>query len=174
VHESFGTNWRLTEPQSAMGRVLLRKLPAMVEKRRRNAAYLNQEFARIPALRVVTPPDDVWHSYYKYDVYIRPEHLREGWERNRIQEAISAESIPCMAGACSEIYLEKARPQSMRPPRRLPVARELGETSLMFKVHPTLSERDLADTCLAVSKVMQSASRDWEGAGKSSSGSEIL
>ena len=97
----------LTEPQSAMGRVLLRKLPAMVEKRRRNAAYLSQEFARIPALRVVTPPDDVWHSYYKYDVYIRPEHLREGWERNRIQEAISAEGIPCMAGACSEIYLEK-------------------------------------------------------------------
>jgi dTDP-4-amino-4,6-dideoxygalactose transaminase len=75
-----------------------------------------------------------------------------------------------MAGACSQIYLEKAFPQSMR----LPVVRELGETSLMFKVHPTLSERDLADTCLAVSKVMQSASRDWEGAGKSSSGSEIL
>jgi dTDP-4-amino-4,6-dideoxygalactose transaminase len=91
---------------------------------------------------------------------VRPEGLREGWDRNRIQEAISAEGIPCMAGTCSEIYLEKAFPESMRPAHRLPVARELGETSLMFKVHPTLTERDLADTCMAVSKVMQIASRD--------------
>jgi dTDP-4-amino-4,6-dideoxygalactose transaminase len=160
LHESFGTNWRLTEAQSAIGRVLLRKLPGMVEKRRRNAAFLSEEFSRIPALRVVTPPDYVWHAYYKYDVYIRPERLREGWDRNRIQEAISAEGIPCTAGTCSEIYLEKAFPESMRPRHLLPVARELGETSLMFKVHPTLSERDLADTCMAVSKIMQIASRD--------------
>jgi len=160
VHESFGTNWRLTEAQSAIGRVLLRRLPGMVEKRRRNAAYLSEEFAQIAALRVVRPADDVLHCYYKYNVYLRPERLREGWDRNRIMEAISAEGIPCMAGTCSEIYLEKAFPEAMRPPRRLPVARELGETSLMFKVHPTLSERDLADTCMAVSKVMQIASRD--------------
>ncbi len=160
VHESFGTNWRLTEAQSAIGRVLLKKLPAMVEKRRRNAAFLTAEFSRIPALRVVQPSEDFFHCYYKYDVYVRPERLRAGWDRNRIVEAISAEGVPCMAGTCSEIYLERAFPESMRPPHRLPVARELGETSLMFKVHPTLSERDLADTCMAVSKVMQIASRD--------------
>jgi len=158
LHESFGTNLRLTEVQSAIGRVLLRKLPGMVEKRRRNAAFLSERFARIPALRVVRPSDDVWHSYYKYDVYIRPEHLREGWDRNRIQEAISAEGIPCITGTCSEIYLEKAFPESMRPRYRHPAAREFGEVSLMFKVHPTLSEKDLADTCVAVSKVMQLAS----------------
>ena len=158
LHESFGTNWRLTEVQSAIGRVLLRKLPGMVEKRRRNAAFLSERFAKIPALRVVGPSGDVWHSYYKYDVYVRPERLREGWDRNRIQEAISAEGIPCIAGTCSEIYLEKAFPEYMRPPHRHPVAREFGEVSLMFKVHPTLSEKDLADTCIAVSKVMQLAS----------------
>jgi hypothetical protein len=131
----------------------------MVEKRRQNAAFLSEQFAKIPALRVVRPSGDVHHCYYKYDVYIRPERLREGWNRNRIQEAISAEGIPCIAGTCSEIYLEKAFPESMRPRHRLPVARDLGETSLMFKVHPTLSEKDLADTCVAVSKVMQLASR---------------
>jgi len=110
-------------------------------------------------VRVVRASDDVRHSYYKYDVYIRPEYLREGWNRNRIQEAISAEGIPCTAGTCGEIYLEKAFPESMRPRLRHPVARELGEVSRMFKVHPTLSEKDLADTCTAVSKVMQLASR---------------
>ena len=159
LHESFGTNWRLTEAQSAIGRVLLRKLPAMVEKRRLNAAFLSEQFARIPALRVVRPSEDVRHSYYKYDVYVRPECLREGWDRNRIQEAISAEGIPCIAGTCSEIYLEKAFPESMRPRYRHPVARELGQASLMFRVHPTLSQKDLADTCAAVSKVMHLAAR---------------
>lgn len=160
LHESFGTNWRLTEVQSAIGRVLLRRLPTMVEKRRRNAAYLSKEFGKIRALRVVTPPENVWHSYYKYDVYVRPELLRVGWDRNRIAESISAEGVPCIAGTCSEIYLEKAFPRSMRPPQRLAVARELSETSLMFRVHPTLSERDLADTAAAASKVMQIASRE--------------
>src|SRR5215469_7453096 len=160
LHESFGTNWRLTELQSAMGRVLLRKLPDMVEKRRRNAAYLSSEFSKIPALRVAVPPEEFEHSYYKYYVYVRPECIREDWNRNRIIDAICAEGIPCMEGTCSEIYLEKAFSESMRPAGRLPVARELSETSLMFKVHPTLNERDVSDTCAAVAKVMQIASRN--------------
>jgi dTDP-4-amino-4,6-dideoxygalactose transaminase len=160
LHESFGTNWRLTEAQSAIGRVLLRKLPDMVAKRRQNAAYLSREFSKIPTLRVTTPSKDVEHSYYKYYVYVRRERLRDGWDRNRIIDAICAEGVPCMEGTCSEIYLEKAFPESMRPPRRLPLAQELGETSLMFKVHPTLAEKDLADTCAAVAKVMLIASRN--------------
>jgi dTDP-4-amino-4,6-dideoxygalactose transaminase len=160
LHESFGTNWRLTEAQSAIGRVLLRKLPDMVAKRRQNAAYLSREFSKIPALRVATPSEEVEHSYYKYYVYVRPERLRDGWGRNRIIDAICAEGVPCMEGTCSEIYLEKAFPESMRPSGRLPAAQELSETSLMFKVHPTLAEKDLADTCAAVAKVMQIASRN--------------
>jgi len=160
LHESFGTNWRLTEAQSAMGRVLLRKLPHMVEKRRRNAAYLDSEFSKIRALRVAVPTPEFEHSYYKYYVYVRPECIRLDWNRNRIIDAICAEGVPCMEGTCSEIYLEKAFSESMRPAGRLPVARELSETSLMFKVHPTLNERDVSDTCAAVAKVMQIASRN--------------
>src|ERR1022692_53947 len=51
LHESFGTNWRLTEMQSALGRVLLRKLPQMVEKRRLLDTILSEHFSQIPALR---------------------------------------------------------------------------------------------------------------------------
>jgi dTDP-4-amino-4,6-dideoxygalactose transaminase len=160
LHESFGTNWRLTEAQSAIGRVLLRKLPEMVAKRRQNAAYLSREFSKIPALRVATPSEGVENSYYKYYVYVQRERLRDGWDRNRIIDSICGEGVPCMEGTSSEIYLEKAFPESMRPAGRLPVARELSETSLMFKVHPTLTERDMADTCAAVAKVMEVARRD--------------
>jgi dTDP-4-amino-4,6-dideoxygalactose transaminase len=159
LHESFGTNWRLTEVQSAIGRLQLKKLPRWLRTRRSHAAKLSSCFETIPALRVTQPPSHVDHSYYKYYVFVRPEALRSDWDRDRILEAISARGIPCFSGSCSEIYLEKAFPDEMRPAARLPIARELGETSLMFLVHPTLQEEHIAATCTAVADVMREATR---------------
>jgi dTDP-4-amino-4,6-dideoxygalactose transaminase len=159
LHESFGTNWRLTEMQSAVGRIALRKLPGWVERRRENAAMLTECFAELPGLRVVVPPSHIGNSYYKYYAFVRPEVLRPGWTRDRIIEAIKTEGIPCFSGSCSEIYLEKAFPPAWRPPERLAVARELGETSLMFLVHPTLTEEHIHATYKVVEKVMSSATR---------------
>jgi hypothetical protein len=66
-----------------------------------------------------------------------------------------SEGIPCVAGSCSEIYLEKAyTDRGIGPAAPFPNARHLGETSLMFMVHPTLTERDVLDTCGAIAKVM--------------------
>jgi dTDP-4-amino-4,6-dideoxygalactose transaminase len=157
LHESFGTNWRLTEPQSALGRILLTKLARMVEIRRRNAAILTRAFRQHPSLRMVQPPDHVTHSYYKYYVFVRPEELRNGWTRDRILSAIVAEGIPCFSGSCSEIYLEKAFPPKLRPAKRWAIAKELGETSLMFLIHPTLSGKDMDDAGRAVAKVVNAA-----------------
>lgn len=158
LHESFGTNWRLTEMQAAIGRVQLNKLPAWVEKRRRNAAILTERFAELPALRVTLPPKDIGHAYYKYYAFLRPEALRDGWNRDRVIEAIRAEGIPCHSGSCSEIYLEKAfEKEGLQPAQPLPIAKGLGETSLVFLVHPTLSETDMDDTARAVEKVLQFA-----------------
>ncbi len=158
LHDSFGTNWRLTEMQAAIGRSLLAKLPRQLELRRGNANILSQRFGLLPALRVTIPPEEIGHAYYKYYVFLRPEWLRDGWGRDRLLQAVVAEGIPCFSGSCSEIYLEKAFPKTMRPAQRLQVARQLGETSLMFLVHPTLSEQDMLDTARAVEKVLKIAS----------------
>jgi len=152
LHESFGTNWRLTEMQSAIGRVQLRKLPVWTALRNRNAGILSDSFKNIPALRVTLPPAEISHAYYKYYVFIRPECLKANWNRDRIMDAVNAEGIPCFSGSCSEIYLEKAF-NELAPKERMPAARNIGETSLMFLVHPTLSETDMEDTCRAVEKV---------------------
>ncbi len=159
LHESFGTNWRLTEMQSAMGRCLLRTLPRSLEARRKNAAILTEGFAKIPGLRVARPPREIGHAYYKYYAFLQPERIEEEWDRDWIASAVAAEGIPCFSGSCSEIYLEKAFSEKLHPPVRLKVARELGETSLMFLVHPTLSEADMRDTCRAVEKVFEVATR---------------
>jgi len=160
LHESFGTNWRMTEMQAAIGRIQLGKLPSWVEKRRKNAAILTDAFSKIPALRVTIPPDDIYHAYYKYYVFIKSAMLKKGWNRERVIVAINEEGIPCFTGSCSEMYLEKAfDADGMRPEKRLPVAEELGETAVMFLVHPTLSENDMYDVVKAVEKVMAVASK---------------
>ena len=67
--------------------------------------------------------------------------------------------VPCYQGSCSEVYLEKAFDDTgWRPEVRLPVAKVLGETSLMFLVHPTLTEAEVAKTCEAIKTVMTEAS----------------
>jgi len=159
LHESFGTNWRLTEVQSAVGRVQLRKLPKWLSIRRKYAQILTSQFATLPGLRVTMPPKYIEHAYYKYYAFVRPEALRPEWTRDRIIEAVNAEGIPCFSGSCSEIYLERAFPPEWRPQERFVIARELGETSLMFLVHPTLSPGQIARTCEAVRQVMHEATR---------------
>ncbi|TYO94803.1 DegT/DnrJ/EryC1/StrS family aminotransferase [Desulfallas thermosapovorans] len=158
LHESFGTNWRLTEMQAAIGRVMLGKLPGWLEKRRRNARLLDRGLSAIPALRVTIPPAGIQHAYYKYYTFVKPEKLKPGWDRDRIMVALCAEGIPCFSGSCSEIYLEKAfTGAGLGPPGRLKTAKELGETSLMFLVHPTLGAEDMRDICLAAEKVFSVA-----------------
>jgi dTDP-4-amino-4,6-dideoxygalactose transaminase len=159
LHESFGTNWRLTEVQSAIGRVVLRKLPAWLALRRRFAQQLTKHCSNLSGLRVTIPPGHIEHAYYKYYAFVRPEKLAAGWTRERIIEAINAEGVPCFSGSCSEIYLEKAFPPAWRPEHRLPVAHELGETSLMFLVHPTLTDEHIQATGAAIEKVMSAATQ---------------
>lgn len=157
LHERFGTNWRMTEMQAAIGCAALPKVPGWVDARRAAASVLGEAFAGLPALRTAAPPSEAYHACYKHYVYVRPEALRQGWDRGRVASAVSAEGVPCMTGSCPEIYLERAF-DGIRPAERLGVARELGETSLMLMVHPTLAESDIADTAAAVVKVMEAAS----------------
>lgn len=158
VHESFGTNWRMLEVQAAIGRVQLRRMPVWSAQRRANAARLAAACSVIHALRVPVAPAEVEHAYYKFYAFVDPARLAPGWSRDRIMEEISARGVSCTQGSCSEIYLEKAFDGTgLRPRRRLPVAQELGETSLMFLVHPTLGEAELALACRVIGEVFARA-----------------
>jgi len=155
LHESFGTNWRLTEMQSAIGRIQIRKMPEWHKSRTNNANKILDWCEQFPELlRVPRPPSDVEHAWYKCYVFIRPENLPDDWTRDRIIEEINKKGVPCFSGSCSEIYLEKAFDNTgFRPKERFPVAKELGETSLMFLVHPTLTAEEINITCEVISKV---------------------
>ncbi|WP_100639363.1 DegT/DnrJ/EryC1/StrS family aminotransferase [Marinobacter salexigens] len=160
LHESFGTNWRMTEMQAVIGRIQLKRMQSWTNARQKNASAIWQTASKLPGLRVPEIPADVEHGAYKCYVFVEPSQLREGWDRDRIQNEIVEAGVPCFSGSCSEVYLEKAFDNTgWRPEERLPVARELGETSLMFLVHPTLTEQEIQKTCDVLADVMTRAAQ---------------
>lgn len=177
VHESFGTNYRMIEIQAAIGRIQLKKMTDWTAKRNANANQIFQaalQFSgesgiiRIPPFRCQSCParnkDDCAskcvHAYYKCYMYVQPQKLARGWSRDRIIEEIATRGVPCFYGSCSEVYLEKAFDEtSFRPAKRLSLAKELGENSLMFLVHPTLTEAEITKTCNVIKEVFSLASK---------------
>ena len=156
LHESFGTNWRLTEMQAALGRIQLKRMDDWHAARKRNAEAILQAARSRAILRVSQIPDFIEHAWYKCYVFIRPERLLSGWNRERIIKTFIELGVPCFSGSCPEIYLEKAFDNTgWRPTARLPTAKKLGETSLMFLVHPTLTSAEIARTCSVLQEVTE-------------------
>lgn len=171
LHESFGTNWRMLEIQAAIGRIQLRRMPDWAAMRTANAkliwaACLQHAAVRVPAFGCNTGACDAAcasrsgcdHAHYKCYLYVQPEKLASGWSRDRIVQAINDQGVPCYPGSCSEVYLEKAFDGTgWRPNERLPAARKLGETSIMFLIHPTLTQAEINLTCEVAGKVLAEA-----------------
>ncbi|AKM08238.1 DegT/DnrJ/EryC1/StrS family aminotransferase [Pelagerythrobacter marensis] len=163
LHESFGTNWRMLEMQAAIGRIQLERMAAWTEARTHNARQLHEALAPHSGtggcLRLPQPTDDgSVHGLYKFYAYVRPDALAAGWDRDRIVAEIGSAGVPCFQGSCSEVYLEAAfEGTGLRPPERLPVARELGETSLMWLVHPTLTEEQMRKAAEVSAAVIRQA-----------------
>ena len=160
LHERFGSNFRLTELQSAIGRAQLQLLPEWTAIRTRNALLLAEALSDLPAVRVPLPPENLTHAWYKFYAYSQPEALADGWSRDRILSEISDLGYPAFSGSCSEIYLEKCfQDAGLAPAERLPLARQLGETSLMFLVHPTITVDQMTGYAQVVRSVVQKARR---------------
>ncbi|HXW19549.1 MAG TPA: DegT/DnrJ/EryC1/StrS aminotransferase family protein [Roseiarcus sp.] len=160
LHESVGGNYRMTEPQAAIGRIQLRRLPAWRAARIRNAEAVWTAANQIQGLHAPSPGPGAEHAAYRAYVFVRPGALIDGWTRDRVVSAIEAEGAPCNMGSCSEIYLEKVFADAgLGPKRRLPVAKALGEESVAFLTHPTLKPSEIERTCAALRSVMARATQ---------------
>jgi len=161
LHESFGTNWRMTEMQAAIGRIQLKRMKDWTAARTSNALAIRGAILPFAGEDNIMrlPESNSQHAYYKYYAYVRAKNLSPNWSRDKIIDEINSLGVPCFQGSCSEIYLEKAFDDTgFRPTERLPVAKELGETSLMFLVHPTLTEAEIKKTKAVITQVLEQAS----------------
>ena len=160
LHESFGTNWRMTEMQAVIGRIQLNRMSDWHEKRLNNANSIWSTAKQCKGLRVPIIPDYIKHAAYKCYIFVELNSLNDDWGRDRIIQEINSLGVFCDVGSCSEIYLEKAFDNTgFRPKERLSNARELEKTSLMFLVHPTLTEDEVQQTCGAIISVMELAAK---------------
>ncbi len=148
LHESFGTNWRLTEMQSTIGRIQLKRMADWTKLRNENAEKIFQVCRQYHWLVVPNVPDYIVHAYYKCYVFVDINKLPNNTSRDDIIDIINNLGVPCYSGSCSEVYKEKAFEQNnLRPKKSLKNAKALGETSLMFLVHPTLTSTEINTVC---------------------------
>jgi dTDP-4-amino-4,6-dideoxygalactose transaminase len=172
IHETFGTNWRMLEMQGVLGRIQLRRMAEWTAIRNFNAATLQRglipfsdaggavRLPVFPSTEAASASEETIHANYRFYCYVRPDNLAPGWSRDRIVQTISDAGVPCFQGSCSEVYLEKAfEGTGFAPAKRLPIAKELGETSLAFLVHPTLTADQVAEWADVAGRVLASASR---------------
>ncbi|PSU92806.1 aminotransferase [Photobacterium kishitanii] len=159
LHESFGTNWRMLEMQAVIGRIQLTRMADWTAKRQANGLAIDKAVSDLAIARCVEVPEYIEHAEYKHYIFIRPNLLKSGWTRDRIIDAINDQGVPAYQGSCSEVYLEKAFDNTdWRPKQLLVNAIELGETSLMFLVHPTLTADEITKTCNVIRSVLLEAS----------------
>ena len=159
LHDSFGTNWRMMEMQAVIGRLQLQKMPEWTQVRNANMARIQAAFENSPYFTVAKPSVEYVHAAYKAYVQVNTAQLPEGWSRDRIMAEINALGVPCFSGSCSEVYLEKAFDGTpWRPEQRLVNAKSLGESSLMFLVHPTLSDSNMQKTVDSIQQVISQIS----------------
>jgi len=160
LHESFGTNWRMTEMQAAIGRIQLTRMDEWTEKRQQYANEIDNVAKSFKLIRETKVFHDIEHARYKHYLFIQPEELASNWSRDKIIEEIVKQGVPCYQGSCSEVYLEKAfEAFNLVPKQRLSNAKQLGETSLMFLVHPTLTSDEIEKTKQIISIIFDKATR---------------
>jgi len=158
LHRNFGTNYRLTEFQSALGRLALTKLPEWHYIRKRNAHILIDALESCSCIRIPLPSPDLTHAWYKFYCYIDESRISSNSSRDDIIKNINAQGYPAYYGGCSEIYLENCFNDVLAPNHSiLPNARLLGDTSLMLLVHPTIDADEMVRYASLVKSVIKNA-----------------
>ena len=162
LHDSIGTNMRLTEMQGAIGRIQIKRLNKWNEKRNINANIFIDSLKGNNLLRIPIPSKELNLAWYRLYLFVRPNAFSSGWNRDRVIYEIKQLGVPIFSGSCSEIYLEKCFKDykyRLLKSKRLPVAKELGETSLCFLVHPTLKEEEIEYQINIIKSVLRKAAK---------------
>lgn len=163
-HHSFGSNMRMMEMQAVIGRIQLKRMPEWTARRQAHAKAIHDVAVGFEVVRSVEAPSNLEHACYRHYLFVNLERLAEGWTRDRIVEEVIKLGVPCYHGACPEVYMEKVFEETgWRPDPRLPNAQELGETNMMFLVHPTLTDAEIEKTCEVLKRVLAAAQRSEHG-----------
>lgn len=149
LHDAFGSNYRMTEMQAAVGRLHLQKITTWQKTRSKYAAILDTTLARFEKVQLIKVPSSITHAYYRYYFFVPAE-----W-RDALIARMTQQGIWCQVGACSEIYLEQAFVNAgLTPSKRLPNAQLLGQRSVALLIDPIYSESEIGQLAMMLNDVI--------------------
>ena len=158
LHESIGTNLRITEIQSAIGKIQLKNIDKTNKMREKNALYLISRLKKFKSLRIPIPSNDMKHAWYRLYVYLKIDFLSSDWSRNRIIHEINLLGYPAFSGSCGEIFREKCF-KDYKINQNLKICKELSDTSLAFLVHPNINQNELEKYGEAICLILEKATK---------------
>ncbi|MGB3808028.1 MAG: DegT/DnrJ/EryC1/StrS family aminotransferase [Erythrobacter sp.] len=155
LHDDFGSNFRMTEMQAAIGRRQLAKLDGWVARRRANAEALIAAACSSPAVLPLRLPEEARHAYYKAYVRLDLDRFPAGISRSDVIAALMDRGIVCGSGSCPDMSREAAF-QNVEAKRdgELANAHLIARETLMFQVDHTLDPEQTATVGRCVAEVV--------------------
>ena len=155
-HIRLGFNLRLTDFAAALGREQLRKLPAALRARRRNAASLTRLLEGTPGILLPHTAAGVLHAFNLYTLRLDPKVLRVS--RDEFIEALAQRGIETAVHYPTPLHRQPIF-RGYGSDQDFPESVRLAQTVLSIPVHPGLTERTVARIARAVREVARTATR---------------
>ena len=143
LHDSIGTNARLTEIQSFSGLFQLKYLDTMLQQRKQNANYIINRLKKFTFLKFPILPKNYHHSYYRLNFLINNNSNIKKISRNIVLKDLK-DKIFIREGSCPEIYNEKYFKNKYD--FFCPNAHYIGKNSLSLQVDNSIKKENLVKT----------------------------
>ncbi|MEA5456681.1 DegT/DnrJ/EryC1/StrS family aminotransferase [Sinomonas sp. JGH33] len=144
-HSDLGFTFRMTDIQAAIGLVQLRRLPAMVARRRALATVYREALEGVPGLRLVEDPREGESNYQSFWAEIGDEFPLS---RDELRGALAAEGIPVGTGVRAAHREPDFADCPLRVP--LPATERLSARTLTFPLDHELGESGVLRVCDAI------------------------
>ena len=135
--DGWGTNYKLTKVQAAVGLVQLKRLPGMIAARRKVAHERDAMLAGVPELMLPVEPPDCVHSYYLYTLLVPRSWA--GAKRDRVLEILKQEFRIEGMIANPPVYESSGLLRRYMGGKTLPLSDELGKRVFCPPIHPAMT-----------------------------------
>ena len=156
IHDNEGSNYRLTEIQSAVGRIQLKNINKTNNNRKKFAKRLSYVLSKYKKnIRVPFFDNSIHHAWYRFYVFIEINNKVSKNYRDRLLKFLNANQIQCITGSCAEVYREKVfRKNNLSPKKRHKNAMRISDSSLAFIIHPDFNEKQIRDMCNKIDRAL--------------------
>ena len=135
---NWGSSYKMTHVQAAVGSVQLKRLDSMIARRVRLARLRSFMLEGVPELTLPYEPKDCDHTYYLYTLLVNPEWA--GKKRDMLIDILRKKyGVGCMIGN-PPVYRDSGFIRNATRGQRLPISDSLGRRIFCPSLHPLMTD----------------------------------